>query len=214
MLAPRRPRRGAPRTPLPRLRTAARRRPERRDPQPPPHRRPRIAPRRTRRPGGGGCGFGASRHAHARRATEAHARGHAEGASAWAERARRLLDARLPPLDLRLAALETRDDGADLTDVRDRLRDFREELTGLTDGLAERPAPSPARPRYPGTPLTPREREVLGLVAEGLANRDIAQRLYISERTVKFHISALLEKLDARNRTEAVATARARQLLG
>ena len=53
--------------------------------------------------------------------------------------------------------------------------------------------------------LTERELEVLELLAEGTGNRDIAARLGISEHTVKFHISSLLGKLSASNRTEAVA---------
>ena len=52
--------------------------------------------------------------------------------------------------------------------------------------------------------LTHREREVLGLVAEGLANKAIARRLTISEHTVKFHVAAILTKLGAGSRTEAV----------
>ncbi|MGH2355509.1 MAG: LuxR C-terminal-related transcriptional regulator [Chloroflexota bacterium] len=52
--------------------------------------------------------------------------------------------------------------------------------------------------------LTGREREVLGLVAEGLANKAIARRLGISEHTVKFHVAAILTKLGAGSRTEAV----------
>lgn len=52
--------------------------------------------------------------------------------------------------------------------------------------------------------LTAREAEVLVLLAEGLANRDIAQRLGISEHTVKFHIRSILAKLGASSRTEAV----------
>ena len=52
--------------------------------------------------------------------------------------------------------------------------------------------------------LTPREIEVLGMLAEGLGNKAIARRLSISEHTVKFHVSSIFTKLNARSRTEAV----------
>ena len=52
--------------------------------------------------------------------------------------------------------------------------------------------------------LTPREIEVLGMLAEGLGNKAIARRLRISEHTVKFHVSSIFTKLNARSRTEAV----------
>jgi DNA-binding NarL/FixJ family response regulator len=55
--------------------------------------------------------------------------------------------------------------------------------------------------------LTPRELEVLALLAQGLANKQIAVQLHISERTVKFHVSAIFRKLNASNRTEAVKLA-------
>jgi DNA-binding NarL/FixJ family response regulator len=56
----------------------------------------------------------------------------------------------------------------------------------------------------PGEPLTEREIEVLGMLAEGLGNKIIAARLNISEHTVKFHVSSILAKLGAGTRTEAV----------
>lgn len=82
-------------------------------------------------------------------------------------------------------------------------------LTVLDERLREglRPAGVPAGELPPSESLTPREQEVLQLVAEGLANRAIAQRLVISEHTVKFHINAIMTKLAAQSRTEAVVRA-------
>ena len=68
----------------------------------------------------------------------------------------------------------------------------------------------PSRERAPAPPvedLTPREVEVLGLLAEGLPNKTIAERLGISDHTVKFHVNAILGKLGAESRTEAVIRA-------
>lgn len=62
-------------------------------------------------------------------------------------------------------------------------------------------------PPLPADALTPRELEVLTLVAEGLANKAIASRLGISDHTVKFHINAVMSKLGAQSRTEAVVRA-------
>jgi DNA-binding CsgD family transcriptional regulator len=62
-------------------------------------------------------------------------------------------------------------------------------------------------------PLTPRELEVLTLLAEGLSNKAIARRLGISVHTAKFHVGALIDKLDAIGRTDAVAHAARRGVI-
>ncbi len=66
--------------------------------------------------------------------------------------------------------------------------------------------PSTARtlPASPLQALTPREIEVLGMLAEGMGNKTIARQLGISEHTVKFHVASILSKLNASSRTEAV----------
>lgn len=65
---------------------------------------------------------------------------------------------------------------------------------------------------YPDLPITKRELQVLSLIKEGFTNAEISGRLYITERTVKFHISSILSKLNAKNRTEAVDIALKRGL--
>lgn len=61
--------------------------------------------------------------------------------------------------------------------------------------------------------LTARELEVLALLAQGLPNKKIATYLTISERTVKFHVNAIMGKLGASNRTEAVVLAAQKGLI-
>jgi len=61
--------------------------------------------------------------------------------------------------------------------------------------------------------ITPRELEILGLIAAGLSNREIAQRLFVSENTVKTHSSRLFDKLGARRRTQAVQLGKEARLI-
>jgi DNA-binding NarL/FixJ family response regulator len=84
----------------------------------------------------------------------------------------------------------------------------------LASGLLAAPAPARGDPEGGALEeLTPREREVLARMAEGLANKQIAQRLRISEHTVKFHVAAILAKLGAASRTEAGYLAARRGLI-
>ncbi len=64
-----------------------------------------------------------------------------------------------------------------------------------------------------GFELTPRERDVIALLAEGLSNKAIGHRLGISPDTAKFHVGRLIDKLDATGRTDAVAHAARRGII-
>ncbi len=88
-----------------------------------------------------------------------------------------------------------------------------DRLSGMMSPAAP-PPPDDYRPVKVRPPkLTPREQDVLKLMARGLRNKDIADDLVIAERTVKIHVGNILGKLQAGNRTEAVALARKAGLL-
>jgi DNA-binding NarL/FixJ family response regulator len=73
----------------------------------------------------------------------------------------------------------------------------------LFAGMSWRGVPERGNADAPADPLTPRERDVLRLLADGLGDRDIAAALTISRRTVETHVSSILRKLDVPNRAEA-----------
>jgi DNA-binding NarL/FixJ family response regulator len=81
------------------------------------------------------------------------------------------------------------------------------EVVLVAHATEDSPAPAqPTRDNAVGTVLTNREREILALLADGLANKQIAARLGISKNTVKTHLELLFDKLDVSSRAEAVAT--------
>jgi len=112
------------------------------------------------------------------------------------------------PPDTIVIALEL-----DETELKERLVD----LLGAIPGVRLVPAgeaadvalapPQPAARPDPDAALTPREREVLELMAEGASNKMIARALGISVHTAKFHVGSVIDKLDATGRTDAVAQA-------
>jgi DNA-binding NarL/FixJ family response regulator len=96
-----------------------------------------------------------------------------------------------------------------LSSALSKVDDLRPKLASLYTrtndlALARRAGLRTRSPRDPAEILSPRELEVLGLMARGFRNRDIAKALVISQSTVKVHVRHILEKLGVRTRTEAV----------
>ncbi|TQL69633.1 LuxR family two component transcriptional regulator [Nocardioides albertanoniae] len=102
---------------------------------------------------------------------------------------------------------------APTTDLVDAVRATAAGETVLSPAVATRLA-SRLRSPGPATQLSPREREVLTLVARGTTNRTIAAKLFVSEATVKTHLGHVFEKLGVTDRAAAVARAYDRGILG
>jgi DNA-binding NarL/FixJ family response regulator len=103
--------------------------------------------------------------------------------------------------------------GASRTEIFDAVRTVHAGGSLLEPGVTTRLLDHVRDDREQREPLTPRELEVLLLISEGLHNSEIAGRLFVTERTVKFHVSSILAKLGADNRTGAVALATRRGLI-
>jgi two-component system nitrate/nitrite response regulator NarL len=109
------------------------------------------------------------------------------------------------PYGLLLRDREPSDIVAALNAVTHGLMVVDPALASNVFALASSPSPEPNTPQM--MELTPREREVLQLLSQGLPNKSIALKLDISDHTVKFHVNAIMTKLGAQSRTEAVVRA-------
>jgi NarL family two-component system response regulator LiaR len=94
------------------------------------------------------------------------------------------------------------------------------KLTGTRQRIVVKEVPVPAAEQFvpderkrEGLGITRRELEILGLIASGLSNREIAGRLFVSENTVKTHSSRLFDKLGAKRRTQAVQIGKTARLI-
>jgi len=89
----------------------------------------------------------------------------------------------------------------------------REKLVVVEVPAAPTESFVPDRRRLEELSITPRELEILGLIASGMSNREIAEKLFVSENTVKTHSSRLFDKLGAKRRTQAVQIAKEERLI-
>ena len=103
--------------------------------------------------------------------------------------------------------------GSPAAEIAQAIRQVHAGESYLSPRIAAKLVQGVNQPRGRTGLLSARERGVLRLVAAGLSNRQIAETLSISERTVKFHVTAIFNKLGADNRAQAVALAAARGLL-
>ena len=103
--------------------------------------------------------------------------------------------------------------GASVDEIVRAICEVRAGGSHLAPRVAAKVVGAVGRGRRAGGALTEREREVLRLVADGLQNKQIGRELGISERTVKYHLTAIMTRLNADNRAQAVAIATGRGML-
>jgi DNA-binding NarL/FixJ family response regulator len=99
-------------------------------------------------------------------------------------------------------------------DKRTEPRDLPSVVRHVMAGGMVAPITGTGSDRSMREPLSPRELEVLAHVADGMSNREIGDRLFVTEQTVKFHLANIFRKLGAKNRTEAARTAMHKGLIG
>ena len=118
--------------------------------------------------------------------------------------------------ELRRSGIEIAGEAASIAEARAAGHEADALLVAESNGRVERSLVRDSDENLEGVleePLTPREIEVLGLIAEGLPNKGIARRLDISDQTVKFHVASIYGKLGGANRTDAVRRAFRRGLI-
>ena len=123
-------------------------------------------------------------------------------------------DAALPiGAELERRGVSVLSDGVSRTQLLAALRAVASGLSVRNPTDAARPLRSAVVPEADAEGLTPRERELLRFLGEGMGNREIAQVLGLSDHTVKFHLHSIYTKLGVRTRTEAVSVAVRRGML-
>src|SRR6266511_2502709 len=132
------------------------------------------------------------------------------GEARTAAEAMQLVDATAPDVvlvDVPLTGPSSTEATRRVAEGEDPLKDELIARPDLVERIVDSVREAIMADRRPTNPMTPRELEVLGLVAEGLRNREIAGRLGVSEQTIKNQLSSVLHKLGVPNRTHAVTYA-------
>ncbi len=121
-----------------------------------------------------------------------------------------------PQIEAIISCLDNPNSNKDkINEALNKVKDLQKQLTMLSKETKEkeRTETNTKGFLYPELPLTKRELEVITLIKKGLTNGQIGKQLFIAERTVKFHVTAILSKLNAKTRTEAVDISLKRGLL-